>query len=163
MAKTRQQKEENVNKLKGAIKDSLSVVFVGFDKLSVDSARELRNDLRKDGTSYFVAKKSLLKRTLGEVKPEGETPELTGQVAVAYGNDLMLPAKGVDTFSKSHKDTTTSILGGIFEGRYMSALEMQEVASIPSMLQLRGMFVNVINSPIQGLAVALSAISEKKA
>ena len=40
---------------------------------------------------------------------------------------------------------------------------MTEIASIPALPVLRGMFVNVINSPIQGLAVALNQIAEKKA
>jgi len=40
--------------------------------------------------------------------------------------------------------------------------KMQEIATIPSLQVLRGMFVNVINSPIQGLAIALNAIAQKK-
>ena len=38
---------------------------------------------------------------------------------------------------------------------------MTVIASIPSMQVLRGMFVNVINSPIQGLVIALNAIAVK--
>ncbi len=55
------------------------------------------------------------------------------------------------------------ILGGVFDGVYKSKEEMTEIASIPSLQTLRGMFVNVINSPIQGLAVSLNQIAEKKA
>ena len=55
-----------------------------------------------------------------------------------------------------------TILGGIFEGKLVGAAQMQEIATIPSMQVLRGMFVNVINSPIQGLAIALNAIAQKK-
>ena len=40
---------------------------------------------------------------------------------------------------------------------------MIEIASIPSLHVLRGMFVNAINSPIQGLVVALNGIADKKA
>ena len=53
-------------------------------------------------------------------------------------------------------------MGGIFEGRFMDAAEMNEVATIPPVDVLRGMFANVINSPIQGLVVALNGIAEKK-
>ena len=38
----------------------------------------------------------------------------------------------------------------------------EEIATIPSLQTLRGMFVNVINSPIAGLAVALKAIADKR-
>ena len=54
------------------------------------------------------------------------------------------------------------ILGGIFEGKLVGQAHMQEIATIPSMQVLRGMFVNVINSPIAGLAVALKAIADKR-
>jgi ribosomal protein L10 len=44
----------------------------------------------------------------------------------------------------------------------MNAAEMTEIATIPSKHTLYAQFVNVINSPIQGLAVSLSKIAEKK-
>jgi len=39
---------------------------------------------------------------------------------------------------------------------------MNEIANIPSLDVLRGMFVNIINSPIQRTAIALGQIAEKK-
>jgi len=50
----------------------------------------------------------------------------------------------------------------VFQGVYKDAEEMTEIASIPSLQVLRGMFVNVINSPIQGMVIALNAVAEKR-
>ena len=55
-----------------------------------------------------------------------------------------------------------SIVGGIFENQFKSLQEMMNIATIPSLQVLRGMFVNVINSPIQRFAVALGQIAEKR-
>ena len=55
-----------------------------------------------------------------------------------------------------------TVVGGVFDGKYMTAAEMQAIAEIPEPQVLRGMFVNVINSPIQGMVIALSKIAEKK-
>jgi ribosomal protein L10 len=44
----------------------------------------------------------------------------------------------------------------------MNAEEMLGVATIPPLQTLRGMFVNLINSPIQRFAVALNQIATKK-
>ena len=44
----------------------------------------------------------------------------------------------------------------------MDKEQMTEIAQIPDMQTLRAQFVNVINSPIQGLAIALNALAEKK-
>jgi ribosomal protein L10 len=64
-------------------------------------------------------------------------------------------------FGKKLKGALT-LLGGVFEGAFISAEKAIAIATIPPMPVLRGMFVNVINSPIQGLVMALDQISKKK-
>jgi ribosomal protein L10 len=92
----------------------------------------------------------------------GEMPNLDGEIAIAYSTDAIAPAQNVKEFSTKFKDNI-SIVGGVFQGVFKSQDEMVEIASIPSLQVLRGMFVNVINSPIQGLVVSLDAIAQKKA
>ena len=121
----------------------------------------MRAKLREEGVGYFVAKKTLIRRALDGVF-EGEIPTLDGEVALAYSADAIAPAQNVRVFAKQFADNI-AILGGVFEGVYKNKEEMTEIASIPALPVLRGMFVNVINSPIQGLAVALNQIAEKKA
>jgi len=161
MAITKEKKKEIVARVKEAIDSSNSVVFVNFHGLGVSDTTKLRKDLRDEGVGYTVAKKTLIKRVLSESKVEGDMPILEGELAVAYAKDLITPARGVYDFQKIHKDSI-AILGGVFEGRYMNKEEMTEIATIPPMPILYGQFVNLINSPIQGLVVALSAIADKK-
>lgn len=167
MAITKDKKKEVLDKVSGIVKDAGSVVFVNFHGLTMPETTELRGKLIEQGVGYTVAKKTLVKRAL-DGAAEGSIPELDGELAIAYvtpetgGTDVIAPARETYTFGKSH-DGKLAILGGIFEGKFMSREEMTEIATIPSMQTLRGMFVNVINSPIQGLAVALNAIAEKKA
>ena len=161
MALTKQKKVEIVDKLGAAIKDAQSLVFVHFKGLSVADTSAMRRELRKRGVGYTVAKKTLMRRAIAGIAPSGTEPELTGEVAVAYGADPVVPASSIAEFAKEHTDKL-SIVGGIFEGRYMSQGEMRTIASIPPMQVLRGMFVNVINSPIAGFVVALDAIAKKR-
>jgi len=143
------------------IKDTAdSIVFVHFEKLSLADTTAMRKELRDKGVRYFVAKKTLMKRAFGE-NFTGQMPKLEGEIAVAYSTDPMAPAQSMKEFSVSLKDKV-SIVGGVFQGVYKSQDEMIEIASIPSLQVLRGMFVNVLNSPIQGLAVALNALADKK-
>jgi large subunit ribosomal protein L10 len=86
---------------------------------------------------------------------------MPGQIAIAYGEDLLSPAREVFSFAKTHKDNI-SIVGGVFEGKYMNASEMMSIATIPPLQTLRGMFVNLINSPIQRFAVVLDQIALTK-
>ena len=122
----------------------------------------MRDKLREAGISYYVAKKTLVKKAFGESKVEGDLPALSGELAVAYADDLTSPAREIFTFQKK-LDGKISIIGGVFENKYLSKAEMEEIAKIPGLFALQGMFVNVINSPIQGFVLSLQAIADKKA
>jgi len=162
MALSKNKKKEVIEKLEGAIKDAKSVVFVNFHGLKVGDTTQFRRKLRAEGVGFFVSKKTLTKRALDTKKYEGTMPELLGEVGIAYSADLIAPAREVYEFQKKFKDNL-SILGGVFESKYMNKEEMMGIALIPSIDTLRGMFVNVINSPIQGFVMALSEIAKKKA
>ncbi|MBI2086998.1 MAG: 50S ribosomal protein L10 [Candidatus Zambryskibacteria bacterium] len=161
MAITKAKKGEIIDKLKSAFKSAASVVFVNFRGLTVGNTTEMRRNLKKEGVSYTVAKKTLTARALDEQKFEGEKLELPGELALAWGEDLVAPAREVYTFVKKFPDNL-KILGGIFEGRYMSADEITEIAKIPTLLVLRGKFVNIINSPLQRVAIALNEIAKAR-
>ena len=162
MALKKEKKIELLGKLGGIIKDAESLVLVGFDRLTVAQDTVFRRNLRNEGVGYKVAKKTLLKKALSEGGFEGELPDLPGEVAIAYGKDMLAPAREVLTFQKSNKDNI-KILGGTFEGRFMDEAGMMDIASIPPLQVLYGQFVNLINSPIQGLAVVLDQIAHSKA
>ena len=163
MAITKQKKGEIVAKLAEAFKDAASVVFVRFHKISVAQTSEMRKALRAEGIGFYVAKKTLIRRALTEKGYTGEIPELPGEIAIAWGTeDSTLPARAIYTHAKKLKDAL-AIVGGVFENAFADAEKMTAIATIPPVPVLRGMFVNVINSPIQGFVVALSKIAEAKA
>ena len=167
MALQREQKGHLIEALKEAISASPSVVFVNFKGISVGDTSAMRRALREKHISYKVAKKTLLRRALRDVKISGEVPELPGELAVAYStgaeakDDATKSAREMYSFVKRFKGGL-SIMGGVFGGRYLGGLEMNEIASIPSLETLRGMFVNVINAPLQGLVIALNEIAKQK-
>jgi large subunit ribosomal protein L10 len=163
MAKTKQQKGEIIAQLEGAMKDATSTVFVHFSRVTVAEESAMRRDLRKNDVIYTVAKKTLIRRALESLGHKHEALPFDGEIAVAYGGgaDSTAPARLIHGFGKKLQDKLT-ILGGLFEGKIVDAAHMQEIATIPSVQVLRGMFVNVINSPIAGLAIALQAVADKR-
>lgn len=163
MAITKQKKVEIVEKIENAVKDAVSIVFVAFKGLSVKDTSEMRKSLRESGVGYYVAKKTLIKRVLKEQGYTGELPDMPGEMALAWSKeDATAPARDVYAMGKKFKDTLT-IVGGVWEGAFADAVAMNAIATIPPVPVLRGMFVNVINSPIQGFVIALDQIREKKA
>lgn len=170
MAITKEKKKEIATNLEETVKKSKSVVFVNFNKLPVKDISTIRRSLKNDNVSYVVTKKSLFRRALDNVNIKGNVPDLKGELALAYlstetsvkdDGDPLAPARNVYDFQKK-LDGKISIIGGIFDGEFKSKEEMLSIASIPSLDTLRGMFVNIINSPIQRLVVVLGQIVEEK-
>ena len=161
MARTKQEKKDIISKLETIMDKAKSLVFVNVHGLKVADSTSMRRKLRGDDVGFFVAKKTLTTLALNNKKYDGQAPELVGEFGLAYGEDLIAPARGVFEFQNKFKNQV-SIVGGVFDGRYMSKEEMVGIASIPPRETLYGMFANVINSPIQGLVIALDSIAKKK-
>ncbi len=160
MAITKEKKQTILARLEGIKNDAESIVFVGFNGMSVEDSTRMRNTMREAGVSYFVAKKTLIKRAFDGAF-EGEHPELEGEVAVAYSTDSITPAQNVRTFEKEFEEKI-AILGGVFEGVYKDKAAMTEIASIPGLPVLHGMFANFFQQPAQGIAMAIQAVAEAK-
>jgi len=162
MAITKDKKREIIAKLSDAFAEASSVVFVGFSKLTVADASKLRTDLSSGGVRYFVAKKTLIRKALEARGYTGEIPELPGEVAVAWTvDDVTAPSRGIYEYGKKLKGAI-ALLGGVFDGAFADKAQITAIAIIPPLPVLRGMFVNVINSPIQGFVTALDKIRETR-
>ena len=166
---TKQQKVEIVKKLEEAFRNAASTVFVHFKGVNITEETQMRRELRGANVKYTVAKKTLIKRALDALGHKHADVPLEGEVAIAYGGgeDVTAPARLMHEYGKKFlgpaKETKLSIIGGLFEGVLVGQASMQEIALIPSMQNLRGMFANVINSPIQRFAIAMSEVAKKKA
>jgi len=153
MAITKDKKGSILAKLTDAFSEATSIAFVGFNKLTVADVSKMRKDLGSQG----------VKKALADKGYTGTIPELPGEVAVAWTtDDVTAPARGIHEYSKKLKGAV-ALLGGVFEGAFQDKAQVVAVATIPPVPVLRGMFVNVINSPIQGLVIALDKIRETKA
>ena len=162
MALKKEKKIEIVSNLESSLKNAQSIVFVKFDKLTVADANTLRRSLQKESIGYAVSKKTLLKRSLVGFGITGDMPELQGQIAIAYGDDLLSPAREVLAFQKTHKDNI-SIVGGVFEGKYMDKSMMESIANIPPREVLLAQIAYLLKSPLQRLAIAVGQVAGQKA
>lgn len=161
MAITKEKKKSILERLENILDDAGSLVFVNFHGLGVSDEREVRGKLLENKVSYYVAKKTLIKRALEARKFDGDVPTFNGELALIYGEDSVAPARSIYEFVKKYKENL-SIAGGVFEGRYQNADEMREIAMIPPLQVLYAQVVNLINSPIQGFVMALDQLAIKK-
>lgn len=162
MPRTKTQKKEIIEKVKKIADDAKTLVFVNFHGIKVADATKIRRKLKSENVGLFVAKKSLTRKAFEGTKVSGTMPALEGEVALAYGADIVAPAREIYTFQKEYKGAI-KIIGGVFEGAFADKDFMVSIAAIPPLKTLYGMLANVINSPIQGLVIGLNEIAKKKA
>jgi len=173
MALSRTQKEDQVKVLTDKMKNASSVIFTHYLGLTVADITTLRSHLRKEEAEMQVAKKSLIQLAAKNANaPDIEDSVIPGGVACIFS--FKEPTAGAAITHKFGKDhPQIKLVGGIFSGKILSAEEASTMATIPSKLQLLGMFMSMCNapltqfasavgSPLTGFARALSEIAKQK-
>ena len=155
MAKTRQEKEQQVQMLASQVKSAKSAVFANFQGLKVSESEELRGQCREAGVDYVASKKTLVKRALSEAGHDVDTKAFEGGVAAVFGNeDEVAPAQIIAKFAKDHE--VVKIFGGILEGNFIDATKVTELSKLPSKQELYAKLVGTINAPVSGFVNVLS-------
>ena len=153
---TRQEKEKIVQGLSDKFSRAKSIVFLGFQGLTVKEDGELRNKLRSENIDYKVARKTLIKRSLKEIKIESvDDINLEGPVgaAVCY-DDEVAPARLANEYAKTNKKL--KLLGGFISNKYLDATEIKALSLLPGKDQLRAQLVGTINAPVSGFVNVLA-------
>lgn len=160
-AETIKLKEQQVAEYAEKFGKAKSVVLVDYRGLNVAEDTSMRNELRKANVEYKVVKNRLILRAFVNAGYEGFDSVLEGPTAIAVSyDDAVAPAKIiVDNVKKTNK---IAVKGGVVEGKIMDAQGVTKVASIPAKPVLVAQLLGMLQSPVRGLAVALSEIAKKK-
>ncbi|RME30289.1 50S ribosomal protein L10 [Candidatus Parcubacteria bacterium] len=160
---TRAKKQQILEELSHILEESPTIAFVHFKGIPVAQERAMRRALREAGVRLRVAKKRLIARVLAERQFSGEMPSLEREVAIAFGGDEIAPAREIAKAAKALQTGELTLVGAVFEARYLSAQEAQALAAIPSRQELLAQLAFVLKSPIQRVAIALSEVAKQKA
>jgi large subunit ribosomal protein L10 len=154
---TRTQKEEAVALLRDKLSRATSVIVADYRGLSVQQVELLRGKLREAGESeYSVAKNSLLRRASADSATAALTPCFDGPTAVAFSfGDPIRLAKVLVDYAKENEQF--EIKGGFMDGQALQPAEIATIATLPSLDELRGMIVGLLQAPAQKLAALLVA------
>lgn len=154
-------KEQIVNDYAEKLAKAKSFVIVDYRGLTVAEDTQLRKELRENNVEYAVVKNRLTLRAMEKAGFTGLDQVLTGPTAVAISyDDAVAPAKVLVTNAK--KNTKLEVKGGMVEGKILSVAEVNGVAAIPAKPVLIAQLLGMLQTPIRGLAVALSEIAKKK-
>ncbi len=157
MPLTRQQKEERVATTQKDLEGATSSVVVAYNGLNVSDVGDLRTALHQQGAKLRVLPKRLLRLVMQNMKHDFDPTAVEGQIAVAWGNDPVAPAKVLHDFAKKHQDILW-LVAGVMEGTLLTKEQVTALAQLPSRDQLLGQLLNVMTGPARGLVLTLSGV-----
>lgn len=149
----RGQKADAVAALNATFKEAGVVVVTRNMGLTVAQSTELRTKMRAEGASYKVSKNRLAKLALEGTDYAPIADLLSGPVALATSDDPVAAAKIAVEFAKTHDKL--EIVGGAMGDTLLDEAGVRSLASMPSLDELRGTIVGLIQAPATKIARVL--------
>ena len=146
----RSEKKTFVSDLEEVYQASNSVIITHYHGLTVSEITALRRSLRDNGASFKIVKNTLSKIAASNAKVEYDPKMFSGPTAIAYSEDPVAAAKGVVEFAKTNDNL--KIIGGIVNDKILDVSSIQQLAKLPSLDQLRGKIVGILQAPASKLA-----------
>lgn len=132
------------------------VIVTHYKGLSVAESEALRSKVRQAGAKLKVTKNRLTKLSLAGTAYEKLADQFKGPTAIAYAsNDPVSVSKAIADFAKDNEKLV--ILGGAFGDRALAVKDIEELAKLPSLDELRAKIIAMIQTPATRIAGVLQA------
>ncbi len=151
----RAEKSEFVDKMNAVFKDTGSIVVAHYAGLTVADMTALRGQMREAGGTVKVAKNSLAKLALKGTDAEHISDLFTGQTVIVYSDDPVAAPKVTVAFAK--KNDNLVVLGGAMGTTNLDLDGVKQLAALPSLDELRGKLVGMIQTPASRIAQVVNA------
>ncbi|WP_251211915.1 50S ribosomal protein L10 [Adlercreutzia murintestinalis] len=159
--------------IKADIEGCGAMWVVDYRGLSVKEIQLLRRAVRDADAQMKVYKNTIMHIALGELDCPDMDAVLAGPSAFVFaGEDPVASAKVLRDFAKENENL--EIKGGMMDGTFVDAAQVNEIASLPSREELIAKLlgtinnplvkmVRVLNGPMEAFARVVSAIEGQKA
>ena len=151
----RAEKENVVAGLREVFDSSTLVVVTQYSGLTVAEATDLRVKMREAGAKFQVTKNRLVLRALEGTQFSDMSDLFTGTTAIAYSQDAVAAAKVAVEYAK--KNEKLVVIGGSLEGDALDIASVKALAELPSLDELRGKLVGLMQAPATRVAGVLQA------
>lgn len=151
----RSRKEELVAELHRTFEATNLVVITQQSGMTVEEVTSLRGKLRGEGASFHVTKNRLAKIALKGTKFEPLEGSFTGPTAIAVSEDPVAAAKVAVEFANNNDKLT--IIGGALGEKVLDVAEIKALAKLPSLDELRGKIVGLLQAPASKIVGVLNA------
>lgn len=151
----RSQKEELVAEMNGVFQEAAVVVVAEYSGLSVKEMTELRVKMHAAGATFKVTKNRLARLALDGTDYNSLVGLLKGPVGIAYSDDPVSAPKIASEFAKGNDKFI--LIGGAMGVTELDVDGVKSLASLPSLDELRGKLVGLIQAPATKIAGVVQA------
>ncbi len=157
----RSQKAEAVAALTATFNEAGVVVVTRNLGMTVAQSTVLRTKMRDAGAQFKVSKNTLARLAIADTDYAGIDDLLVGPVALATSVDPVAAAKVAIDFAKTNDKL--EIVGGSMGAQVLNPEGIKALASLPSLDQLRGRLIGLIQAPATKIAQVIVAPASKLA
>ena len=150
----RAEKRDVVTALHDVFAKTGVVVVAHYAGLTVAQMTRLRSDMRSAGGQVKVAKNRLVKLALEGTDAKGIADLLKGPTCLAFSADPIAAPKVAVKFAKANEKFV--ILGGAMGVTVLDAKGVNSLADLPSLDELRGKLIGLIQAPASKIARTLN-------
>jgi large subunit ribosomal protein L10 len=162
LAITRERKEELVATYTQLLSKTDGFIVTEYRGLTVAKLDDLRDKLREaSGGAFTITKNTLFRIALKEGGWSVPDDLFLGPTGVVFGNgNLPGVAKVVQTFQKDNSELFT-VKGGVLGNSIFTAKQVEAVANLPTMDEIRAQIAGIIVQPAAMLAGLLQAANSQ--
>ena len=150
MGMTRARKQEEIEELKARMENCEIIVLTHNKGLDAKSITDLRLEMRKNDVGFKIVKNTLAKIASKGTNGEKIVDMFAGPVGMATSQDPVAAAKVAHNFAKGND--RLEIIGGIYGEMILDAAAVKQLASLPSLDELRSKIIGLIQAPAQKIA-----------
>jgi len=141
----RNEKTELVNNLHDTFDNAASVVIVHCIGLTVEESTNLRTKMRNENCNFKVTKNRIARIALKDTKYQHMDSMFKGPTAIGSSSDPVMAAKILVDYAKENEKLV--IIGGGLEDKALSKIDVEALAKLPSLNDLRGKLVGLLQAP----------------
>ncbi|HCI19860.1 MAG TPA: 50S ribosomal protein L10 [Alphaproteobacteria bacterium] len=157
----RQEKAELIETLQTTLNDSTTVVVAHQVGMTVAESSDLRAKMREAGAGFKVTKNRIAKLALNDTPHTALESLFTGPTAIGTSADPVAAAKVLVEYAKGNDKLT--IVGGSMDGKSLDKAGVEALAKLPSLDELRGKLVGILQAPAAKIARVAQAPAGKVA
>lgn len=146
----RSQKQGLVADMREKLSNAKIVVVVQQNGLTVAEVTGLRRQMRAAGAEFKILKNTLAQRAIMGTDLEAMNRLFLGPTALAFSQDPVGATKVVVKFASQNEKL--KVIGGYFEGRLLTSQELDTLAKLPSLDELRATLLGILCAPATRVA-----------